>query len=217
MSNELLSPLQRDFLERFFRQRQDFFLTGGTALAAFYLFHRRSEDIDLFTLDAKGMEGIQSIAMAVAGEINASLTPITVTPQFRRYLLQRGDESLIVDFVHEVAPQIVAEKPKFGDFVVDSLEDIAANKICTLLGRGEMKDFLDLYFLHQHGVDIKQAIEWARRKDAGVSPATLAFLLSEVTFHRIPDYVLKPVSVEALTEFFARLQEELVRESFPRR
>jgi response regulator of citrate/malate metabolism len=80
-----------------------------------------------------------------------------------------------------------------------------------------MKDFLDLYFLHQHGVDIKQAIEWARQKDAGVSPATLAFVLSDVTFHRIPDYVLKPVTVEALTEFFTRLQEELVRESFPRR
>ncbi|MFA0732219.1 MAG: hypothetical protein LKKZDAJK_002880 [Candidatus Fervidibacter sp.] len=90
MSNELLSPLQRDFLGQFFRQRRDFFLTGGTALAAFYLFHRRSEDIDLFTLGAKGR-------------------------------------------------------------------------------------------------DIKQAIEWARRKDAGVSPATLAFVLSEVTFHRIPD------------------------------
>jgi len=68
-----------------------------------------------------------------------------------------------------------------------------------------MKDFLDLYFLHQHGVDIKQAIEWAQRKDAGVSPATLAFVLSDVTFHRIPDYVLKPVTVEALTEFFRSL------------
>jgi hypothetical protein len=122
-----------------------------------------------------------------------------------------------VDFVYEVAPQIVVEKPRFGDFIVDSLEDIAANKICTLLGRGEMKDFPALYFLHQHGVDIKQAIEWARQKDAGVSPATLAFVLSDVTFHRIPDYVLKPVTVEALTEFFTRLQEELVRESFPRR
>jgi predicted nucleotidyltransferase component of viral defense system len=213
----LLTSLQRDFLAGFFRQTPAFFLTGGTALAAFYLFHRHSEDLDLFTLKEQEMQAVPHLIAHVAESIGASHTSLVVTPHFRRYLLQRGDESAVVDFVHEVAPQIVAEKPRFGDFIVDSLEDIAANKICTLLGRGEMKDFLDLYFLHQHGVDIKQAIEWARQKDVGVSPATLAFVLSHVTFHRIPDYVLKPVTVEALTEFFARLQEELVRESFPRR
>jgi hypothetical protein len=213
----LLTSLQRDFLVGFFRQTQAFFLTGGTALAAFYLFHRRSEDLDLFTLREQELEAVPHLVAHVAESIGASHTSLVIAPHFRRYLLQRGDESTVADFVYEVAPQIVAEKPRFGDFLVDSLEDIAANKICTLLGRGEMKDFLDLYFLHQHGVDIKQAIEWARRKDMGISPATLAFVLSEVTFHRIPDYVLKPVTVEALTEFFTRLQKELVRESFPGR
>jgi len=217
LSAKILTPLQRDFLEHFFKQTQDFFLTGGTALAAFYLLHRRSEDLDLFTQNESATDALPSIVNAVAAEIGASLNTITTSPFFRRYLLQRGEESVVVDFVRETAPQIVQEKRRFGNIIVDSIEDIAANKICTLLGRGEMKDFIDLYFLHRHGVDIKKAVEWARRKDAGVSSATLAYILNEVTFHRIPDYVLKPVTVEELSAFFAQLRDELVRESFPGR
>ena len=48
-----LTPLQKTFLTRFFATDvgQRFFLTGGTALAAFHLHHRLSVDLDLFTLD----------------------------------------------------------------------------------------------------------------------------------------------------------------------
>lgn len=217
MSAEILTPLQRDFLENFFKRTQDFFLTGGTALAAFYLLHRRSEDLDLFTLTESAITLVPSIVNAVTVDIGASLTSITVSPFFHRYLLQRSGEGVVVDFVREVAPQIVHEKSRFGDIIVDSLEDIAANKICTVLGRSEAKDFIDLYFLHQHGVDIKKAVQWARKKDSGVSAATLAYVLNEVTFHRIPEYVLKPVTVEELNAFLAQLRDELVRESFPKR
>jgi hypothetical protein len=53
MTNEWLTPLQSEFLIRFFATNtgQDFFLTGGTALAAFHLRHRVCVDLDLFTLD----------------------------------------------------------------------------------------------------------------------------------------------------------------------
>ncbi|MFQ5865173.1 MAG: nucleotidyl transferase AbiEii/AbiGii toxin family protein [bacterium] len=43
----ILNPLQNSFLDEFFQQTQEFYLTGGTALSAFYLQHRYSEDIDL--------------------------------------------------------------------------------------------------------------------------------------------------------------------------
>ena len=49
MANERLTPLQSEFLTRFFATDtgQNFFLTGGTALAAFHLHHRVSVDLDL--------------------------------------------------------------------------------------------------------------------------------------------------------------------------
>jgi predicted nucleotidyltransferase component of viral defense system len=48
---KILTKLQLNFLKAFFKThlKRDFFLTGGTALAEFYLEHRLSEDIDLFT------------------------------------------------------------------------------------------------------------------------------------------------------------------------
>ena len=50
-SGDKLTPLQRDLLTAFFTHEQRFFLTGGAALAGFYLHHRPTLDLDLFTLD----------------------------------------------------------------------------------------------------------------------------------------------------------------------
>lgn len=44
-----LTDLQRDLLREFFAREQRLFLTGGAALAGFYLHHRKTEDLDLFT------------------------------------------------------------------------------------------------------------------------------------------------------------------------
>jgi len=47
--SKILTPLKRDFLKAFFEREQRFFLTGGAALGVFYLQHRRSYDLDLFS------------------------------------------------------------------------------------------------------------------------------------------------------------------------
>jgi len=53
MDSEWLTPLRAELLQRFFATDvgRHFFLTGGTALAAFHLHHRLSVDLDLFTVD----------------------------------------------------------------------------------------------------------------------------------------------------------------------
>ncbi len=49
----LLTPLQKEFMSVFSRipDQEHFYLTGGTALSEFYLGHRLSFDLDLFTSD----------------------------------------------------------------------------------------------------------------------------------------------------------------------
>ena len=51
-----LSPLQRDLLGAFFERERGFFVTGGAALAGYYLHHRVTDDIDLFTVDDEAFE-----------------------------------------------------------------------------------------------------------------------------------------------------------------
>lgn len=50
------------------------------------------------------------------------------------------------------------EKTAFGAVRVDTLREIAANKICTLLSRSEIKDLVDLRAL----VDLDRAFADAR-------------------------------------------------------
>ena len=51
----------------------------------------------------------------------------------------------------------------FGAVRVDTLREIAANKICTLLSRSEIKDLVDLEALISAGIDLDQAFADARR------------------------------------------------------
>jgi hypothetical protein len=58
----LLTPLQKQVLEAFFRREQRFFLSGGAALAGFHLAHRRTHDLDLFTTADVIEDGEQALA-----------------------------------------------------------------------------------------------------------------------------------------------------------
>ena len=100
--------------------------------------------------------------------------------------------------------------------MVYTLDDITANKICTVISRAEIKDYIDLYFLGRAGYPLENYIELAQRKDAGVSRAMLAYLLSELRLSKVPDFMIAPISVEELQEYFEFLARKLAVESFPR-
>ena len=57
-----LRPLQQKFLQAFFSKEKRFFLSGGAALAGFYLGHRETHDLDLFTLMDVMKEGFTAVA-----------------------------------------------------------------------------------------------------------------------------------------------------------
>ena len=212
---DILSALQWDFLSFFFQGAPPFFLTGGTALSAFYLQHRYSEDLDLFTSDSDAFDRVPLYLADTATKLSASVASVQTAPQFRRYRLSRKAESVIVDFVREVVPQISEQKNRFEGIMVDTLDDITANKICTVISRAEIKDYIDLYFLGRAGYPLENYIELAQRKDAGVSRAMLAYLLSELRLSKVPDFMIAPISVEDLQEYFQSLARKLAVECFP--
>jgi hypothetical protein len=78
-----LGQLQKRFLQAFFSREKRFFLTGGAALAGFYLGHRETHGLDLFTLMDVMNEG-SSAAAEVAREMGARLESIQTSPDFRR-------------------------------------------------------------------------------------------------------------------------------------
>ncbi len=213
---DVLSALQWEFLSFFFQGAPPFFLTGGTALSAFYLQHRYSEDLDLFTLDSDAFDRVPLYVAEVTTKLAVSAASLQTAPQFRRYRLSRKGESVIVDFVREVVPQISEEKNRFEGIVVDTMADITANKVCTLISRAEVKDYIDLYFLARAGYPLEDYIKPAQQKDAGVSQAMVGYLLSEFKLSKVPDFMIAPVSLEELREYFETLAKKLAVDSFPR-
>lgn len=60
---------------------------------------------------------------------------------------------------------------------VDAPNEILVNKLCTLLGRAEFRDLVDVRALLAAGGDLARALGDAPRKDGGFSPLTLAWVL----------------------------------------
>jgi hypothetical protein len=135
-----LTGLQRDLVEGFFRREKRLFLSGGAALAGYYFGHRTTEDLDLFSAGpgidlADAARTMEDAATETGGRTEA----IQTHPDFRRLRIRRGEEICVVDLVIDRAPVIDATKALFGDVRVDTLREIAANKVCTLLSRSEIK------------------------------------------------------------------------------
>ncbi len=214
MTTSRLTPLQRDLLEAFFRNENRFFLTGGAALAGYYIGHRDTADLDLFTTADLLAEGEVALH-AAASEVGASVESLQTAPDFRRRLLRRAAEGVVVDLVHQRAPQGPEPKRQFGVVRVDPPHEILANKLCALLSRAEPRDLVDVLALERAGHRAEGAMELARQKDAGLTPAQLAWVLSQIT---IPDDAAVPGSFSSseLRSFLSDLIARLTRSSFPR-
>lgn len=172
-----LTALQRELLASFFARDQRTFLTGGAALAGFHLGHRTTDDLDLFTFPGTDLDDIERAFAASAVACGAQVQRMQSYPDFRRLVVERGDERCKIDLVVDRAPPIEREKVLVDHVRLDSMREIAANKICALVSRAEIRDLVDLRALLEAGIDLEPACDDALMKDGGADPATLAWLL----------------------------------------
>lgn len=200
-----LSSLQRDLLDAFFAREGAFVLTGGAALGGFHLGHRESQDLDLFARVAVDLELATRTLQAAAADVGATAAAQVTYPEFRRLLVARGDEATLVDLVIDRVPAVDAPV-SVGRLRIDSMREIAANKLCALLGRGEIRDLVDLKYLFDRGITLESALGDAVRKDAGADAATLAWLLDQLSI--APDAKV-PGGVDAAE--LERFRVDLVR------
>lgn len=212
-SSPSLDELQRELLHAFFARERDFFLTGGAALVEFYLHHRVTKDLDLFGGPGADLERAERALRDAAFALGAQMTTLQRFAEFRRFSIQRRNESTIVDLVIDRVPAL-QPKRVVGDVVVDSLEEIAANKLFTVLGRAEPRDLVDLMLILRAGVDLGSAVAGASAKDGGADPATLAWVVGQI---RIGSEAVLPAGISGteLESFRADLELRLRRLAFP--
>lgn len=205
-----LTALQRDLIREFFARERRFFLTGGAALAGFGFNHRITDDLDLFAPPPLDLDEGDRVLADCAQALGAELSRVSRHADFHRWRATRGDESCVIDLVVDRAPMLDAAKREVGAVRLDTLRELAANKVCALIGRSEIRDLVDLRVLLSSGLSLESALRDAATKEAGADPATLAWTLSQLTLE--PDAKLPGgVSTSDLDAFRLELIAQLTR------
>lgn len=148
----VLPEAQRAFWPELRQIPRRFVLYGGTALAL-RLGHRQSEDFDFFT-DAPMPpdELLHALPLVKEGRVR-QVAPDTLTVEIPRTVAMK-----LSFFGSRVRRVRESQTTVDGVLRVASLLDIAGFKVAVLPQRVEMKDYLDVYALLEHGVTLGDAL-----------------------------------------------------------
>jgi len=208
----ILSPQQRRVLDALAREQtiaSAFYLSGGTALSEYYLHHRYSEDLDFFSFDEFPVEGVTAALKKISKR--AGITGMRFEQSFNRnlFFLEVGEEMIKTEFTYYPFERIDTAK-KEGALAVDSLIDIAVNKLFTLYQQPSSRHFIDLFcIIEREHWTIAELSQKAQIKfDTHVDPLQLGaqFLRAD----ELKDYprMIVPIEPDAWQAFF---KEEAAR------
>jgi hypothetical protein len=185
-------------------------LGGGAALAGGYLGHRTTGDIDLFVHDAAAMRELAALLPTAAAEAGCSFDLLRDAGHLVRARLTAADGHVMeVDVVSEPVPDLAAPAEIEG-ITVESLADLRASKLTCILSRSEPRDLVDLYFLDRAGFPPVKDLGIALRKDSGIDPGVLAWLVAQFPTAPLPT-MLVPFTPDQLAGFRDELAEKLRR------
>lgn len=198
---------------------EQFYLTGGTALAEFYLKHRKSNDLDFFTSTEEIIvpysyrleDGLKAKGMSVKRQRGFA--------SFVELLVEGVGESTVIHLALETPFRFEPAKvfPEYPKLKIDSLVDVASNKLLALFGRATLRDFIDVYFLVKKGhYNTDELIDKAKIKDPGFDLYWLGVALERIkTFtDDSPEMLLllEPINFSDLFGFFNEWRERIIKE-----
>lgn len=191
-------------------------LGGGAALWGAYLAHRLSRDLDLVSHDRGHVRLLAASLGDLASAAGGRAEVLRDAGSFVRAQLHLPGRRLEVDFTHESTPDIEPPTGPLEGVTVESLVDLRANKLTCILSRSEPRDLVDLLFLDRAGYPPERDLLLALRKDAGMDPGMLAWLLREFPVEPLP-LMLAPLTMEELAHFRIDLLERFRRIAVPER
>jgi predicted nucleotidyltransferase component of viral defense system len=162
-----------------------FYLSGGTCLSEYYLQHRLSEDLDFFC--ESEFESTDVTTWIAGSKLHLGFNSFEYQQSFNRnlYFLSYIDGyTLKVEFTYYPFRQI--EKPKKREgILIDSMVDIAANKLFTMYQKPRGRDYFDLFMIlnMQPRAILDLRILSQTKFDSSIDLLQLATRMSEVSNH----------------------------------
>ncbi|MGC4088654.1 MAG: nucleotidyl transferase AbiEii/AbiGii toxin family protein [Polyangiaceae bacterium] len=191
-----------------------FHLGGGAALAGIHLRHRLSKDADLFVHDKAAHRELVAALPEISADLGVSISVLRDGGSFVRARATLVGGPLELGLIHESVPDIEAEPVAIEGILVESLADLRANKLTCILSRSEPRNLVDLMFLDRAGFPPEHDLELALRKDAGIDPGVLAWLLGSFPIEPLPA-MLSALTPDELREFRDALRERFKRVAVP--
>lgn len=132
----------------------DLRLEGGTALAAYYLGHRESEDLDFFGDPGFNARHFLDAVTPVAESEGFTVERLgSASRGFARATTRDAETGVSVrlDFAASSPFHLAPREPTTEGVPVASYRDLCAGKLHALCDRFEPRDFVDLHVILTHG------------------------------------------------------------------
>jgi predicted nucleotidyltransferase component of viral defense system len=219
-SSDILTSEQKQFLDVVAAEPslcRKFYFTGGTPLTAFYLSHRLSEDLDLFSEEEVQLLPIRAFIKRAQKKLAIEKIDYRQFLGLHTFeLFFSKDNVLKIDFNYYPFPRIEKGLLYKKTLQIDSILDIAVNKVHTVAMKPRARDFIDLFFIvREKGYAFYDLLMKAKIKfDWHIDPIQLGSRLLEAS--EMADYprMLKPIKHEEWKSFFIEEGRKLKDEIF---
>lgn len=210
---KLLNTEQLKFLGAFSKDKeiaQNFYLSGGTALTAYYIPYRFSQDLDFFSEKEFNPLTISVFLKKFKKEIGYKKFDFQKSFNRNLYFLYIGNKILKVEFTYYPFSTLVKAKMVDG-IKLDSILDIAVNKVFTISQNPRTRDFLDLYFIiKQENFDFFDLLKKARLKfDWHIDSINLGTQLMESLNIRDYPKLVKKIDDKKWQQFYLKIAKKL--------
>jgi len=195
MHTQIFNPDQVRLLPLVRQFKKEFYLVGGTAIAL-YLGHRRSVDFDLFKHSPLK-------PLKIISTISDFGFPYSIT---RRVTEQLNVTVNNVKFTFFQYPFKISATKKLEDIIrLPDLTDLAAMKAYALGRRSKWKDYVDLYFILNGHLTVKQICDrtsalFGELFSEKQFRAQLCYF-DDVDYAEPVEYLVQPVTEEIIKSF----------------
>ncbi len=191
-----------------------FYLTGGTALSAVYYNHRESDDLDFFTDQDFTHINIQNLIKQTEVKLKYIEVTRNITHNINEFILSWDKEkSLKIDFNYFTFQRLETGLVVLG-VQVDSLIDIAVNKLETILIRGNARDYVDFFTIFKKEKLNLPEIRKLHKKKFEINIDSLQMARSFLKVKEARDYPIMKTKFDykEMEEFFESLAKGLESE-----
>jgi hypothetical protein len=173
-----LSDFQNDIMQRLSANRSEHsYLAGGAALHIEPNSKRYSNALDYFHDSEERVASAFALDKAHLDEMGYDVTVLMNQPGFVRAVIKKDHASTKLEWAHDSAwrfmPVIKSDR---AGYILHPV-DLAINKLLALVGRDEIRDYVDIHDVIATTLPLGALCWAAAGKDPGFTPAMLIDLL----------------------------------------